>query len=65
MAGSDLLEDRYLKPAEAAKYLGLSEQTIRNKASKGEIPFKKVGSALRFRRAELDQWVESATKAAA
>jgi excisionase family DNA binding protein len=67
MSGSNEIPDRYLKPREAAAYLGLAEGTVRNKASRGELPFSKVGHALRFRVSELDAWVRENTpgKAAA
>lgn len=58
------LSDRLLKPKAAADYLGLAEGTVRNKASAGEIPYKKVGSALRFRKSELDAWIEAETEKA-
>lgn len=58
------LPDRLLTAAEAARYLGYSEGTIRNKASRGEIPFVKLGHALRFRLSELDSWIEAQDAAA-
>jgi excisionase family DNA binding protein len=64
MVGSEFLPDRYLKPAEAAEYLGLAESTIRNKASKGELPFVKIGVALRFRISALDRWIADQNRAA-
>lgn len=51
------MEDRLLTAAEAAQYLGYSEGTIRNKVSAGELPHVKLGTALRFRRSELDTWI--------
>lgn len=54
---SNPLDDRLLTAAEAARYLGYSEGTIRNKASAGEIPFVKLGFALRFRLSELERWI--------
>lgn len=46
---------------EVAAYLKLSTGTIYNKVSKDEIPFLKVGNpgSLRFRRSEIDDWLES------
>lgn len=46
---------------EVAAYLKLSTGTIYNKVSRGEIPFLKVGNpgSLRFRKAEIDSWLES------
>lgn len=64
MDGRENLPDRYLRPSEAAEYLGLAESTVRNKASKGELPFVKIGAALRFRRSALDTWVAEQNKAA-
>lgn len=54
--GNDI-EDRLLTAAEAARYLGYAEGTVRNKAAAGEIPTVKLGTALRFRRSELDAWI--------
>lgn len=58
------LPDRLLTAAEAARYLGYSEGTIRNKASRGEIPSVKLGHALRFRLSELDAWIAEQDAAA-
>ena len=49
--------NRLLKPAEAARFLGLAEGTVRNKASAGELPTVKLGTALRFRLSELEAWI--------
>lgn len=62
------LPDRLLTAAEAARYLGYTEGTVRNKASAGEIPSVKLGHALRFRLSTLDAWIaeqDAAAKAAA
>lgn len=56
----DNLEDRLLTAAEAARFLGYSEGTVRNKASAGELPFVKLPSGgLRFRLSELEAWTRS------
>lgn len=54
---NNALEDRLLTVKEAALYLGFAEGTIRNKVSKNEIPYVKLGKALRFRKSELDRWI--------
>lgn len=51
------LEDRLLTAAEAARYLGYAEGTVRNYAAEGKIPSVKL-PALRFRRSALDAWIE-------
>lgn len=56
---SNAIEDRLLTVDEIAAYLGLKPQTIYNKVSQREIPFEKVGKSVRFRRATIDQWVQS------
>lgn len=50
-------EDRLMTAREAARYLGYAEGTVRNKASSGELPSVKLGTALRFRLSDLDKWV--------
>jgi excisionase family DNA binding protein len=48
-----------------ASHLSMAEGTIRNMANRGEIPFVKIGRALRFRLSEIDAWVRSRQAAAA
>lgn len=53
-------EDRLLTAAEAGRYLGYAEGTVRNKAAAGEIPSVKLPTgALRFRRSSLEEWIQS------
>lgn len=58
---NNLFDDRLLTAKEAAEYLGLAEGTIRNKASRDEVPHIKLGAGpnapLRFRKSELDHWI--------
>ena len=44
---------------EVAKYLGLAERTIYLWAQQGRLPAFKLGSAWRFRRSEVDGWLET------
>ena len=46
-------------PVEVAKYLGMTERTIYQWAQQGKIPAFKVGSVWRFRRSDVDKWLES------
>lgn len=61
---SNVSEDRLLTAREAGRYLGFAEGTIRNKASRDEIPYVKLGRSLRFRKSELDRWIIDQTAAA-
>ena len=53
----------YLRPAEAARYLGLSESTLaklRMQHRRTEGPsFAKVNGCILYRRADLDAWIEN------
>lgn len=55
---NNALEDRLLTVKEAAHYLGYKKGTVYNKVSAGKIPHFKLGTTLRFRRSELDRWIE-------
>ncbi|MDR2194788.1 MAG: PTS sugar transporter subunit IIA [Treponema sp.] len=44
---------------EVAKYLRVSEHTIYNWAQKGEIPAAKIGSVWRFKRVDIERWVDN------
>ena len=46
-------------PAEVGKYLGVAERTIYMWAQQKKIPAFKVGSVWRFRREDVDTWLES------
>ena len=52
-------ENTLMGPAEVAKYLGVSERTLYQWAQSGKVPAFKVGSVWRFRRNEIDRWLES------
>ncbi|NLS97973.1 MAG: helix-turn-helix domain-containing protein [Planctomycetaceae bacterium] len=48
-----------LTPDQAAAYIGMSRRWVYRAASAGEFPRPvKIGSATRWRRSDLDQWVE-------
>jgi len=45
-----------------AQYLKIAEKTAYRFALEGKIPGFKVGSAWRFRKGEIDQWIEKQKK---
>ena len=45
--------------SEVAEYLRVNPQTVYRKAKVGELPAVRIGRAIRFRRAELDQWMKT------
>lgn len=43
---------------EVADYLRLSKDTVYRMANSGKIPASKVGNQWRFRKEDVDQWLE-------
>ncbi|MEM9470005.1 MAG: helix-turn-helix domain-containing protein [Pseudomonadota bacterium] len=42
---------------ELASYLKMAEKTLYRLASNGDVPGFKVGGAWRFRKSEIDKWI--------
>lgn len=56
--------DKWIKLEEAADYLGVNKDTIRNWIRKDNgIPAHKIGKLWKFKKAELDEWVKSGKSA--
>jgi PTS system nitrogen regulatory IIA component len=55
--GDKLLADDILTIEEVAKYLRVSERTVYDWAQKGEIPAGKIGTVWRFKKDEIERWV--------
>ena len=49
---------RFMTTPELAEYLAVSEDAIRNWVKRGEIPFSKLGRALRFDLLIIEQWLK-------
>jgi len=49
---------------EVAAYLKLTEKTAYRLAAEGKIPGFKVGGSWRFRRNEIEKWIDRQTKKA-
>ncbi|TKJ40652.1 hypothetical protein CEE37_06730 [candidate division LCP-89 bacterium B3_LCP] len=43
---------------EAAAFLRISENTLRDWVRKRKIPFSKVNGSLRFKRSKLERWLD-------
>jgi PTS system nitrogen regulatory IIA component len=52
-----MIEDDILTIDDVAKYLRVSERTVYDWAQKGEIPSGKIGTVWRFKKAEIERWV--------
>ena len=49
---------RLLTARELADFLALSPATVLDKWERGELPGFKIGTAVRFRPSEVQQWLE-------
>lgn len=59
-----MLEDRWIGIDEAASYLGVNKDTIRNWIKKENgIPAHKIGKLWKFKKSELDSWIKSGKSA--
>ena len=64
IAVTDNENDRWIGIEEAANYLDVNKDTIRNWIKQGkEIPAHKIGRSWKFKRSELDEWVKSGKSA--
>lgn len=52
------MTDEILTIKELSAYLKISEKTIYRLLSKNEIPAFKVGTAWRFKKETVDQWIK-------
>ena len=53
------MQDDILTIEEVAKYLRVSERTVYDWAQKGEIPAGKIGTVWRFKKQEVENWVNA------
>ncbi|EKO3455974.1 helix-turn-helix domain-containing protein [Vibrio sp. Vb1574] len=53
------MNDQILTLKEVAVYLKLAEKTAYRLASEGKLPGFKVGGSWRFKREDLEAWIES------
>jgi PTS system nitrogen regulatory IIA component len=51
------MDDDILTIEEVAKYLRVSERTVYDWAQKGEIPSGKIGTVWRFKKSDIERWV--------
>ena len=58
-------QDNYIKLEDAAEYLGIKPRTLRSwiKDPKNEVPAHKIGRMWKFKRSEIDAWVNSGKSA--
>ncbi len=52
-------KDELITIKDVAKFLQIAEKTIYRMAADGKIPAFKVGGSWRFKRKEIENWLES------
>lgn len=61
---TELKNDNYISIDEAAEYLGIKTVTLRDWIKRDDsIPAHKIGKLWKFKRSELDAWVQSGKSA--
>lgn len=53
-----MADDRFMTLKEVAEYLHLNERTVYKWAQDGTMPASKLGGTWRFRKSDIDLWVE-------
>jgi PTS system nitrogen regulatory IIA component len=53
-----MMDEEILTIDEVARYLRVSERTVYDWAQKGEIPAGKIGTVWRFKKREIEKWVD-------
>lgn len=56
------MNDEIMTLKEVAVYLKLAEKTAYKLAAAGKLPGFKVGGSWRFKREDIDQWIEDSKK---
>lgn len=60
---NDFYQDNWISLEEAANYMGITKDTVRNWIKKTDIPAHKIGKMWKFKRSELDKWIKSGKSA--
>lgn len=55
-------ENEFWNIQQVSQYLQVKPKTIYNWAESGEIPYYKIGRLIRFKRTDIDAWVEGHRK---
>lgn len=61
---NSVIDDKWINTNEAADYLGIKPSTLREWIKKDDtIPAHKIGKCWKFKKNELDEWVNSGKSA--
>ena len=60
---NERIEDKWIGLEEAAEYMDVTKDTVRNWIKKTDIPAHKIGKLWKFKKSELDAWIKSGRSA--
>lgn len=55
--------EKWIGIEEAAEYMDVTKDTVRNWIKKTDIPAHKIGKLWKFKKSELDAWIKSGRSA--
>jgi len=53
------MEKEYFNIRELAEYLSISKSSLYSKVSQRELPHYKIGHTVRFKKSEIDEWLQT------
>ena len=56
---AQIQNENWISLAEAASYIGVSKDTIRNWIKNSHMPAHKVGRLWKFKKSEIDMWISA------
>ena len=62
MARKSITDERLMTMKDVAEYLQIKERTIYGWVQNGQIPGFKLGNSWRFKREDIDLWIEERKK---
>ena len=60
---NERIEDKWSGLEEAAEYMDVTKDTVRNWIKKTDIPAHKIGKLWKFKKSEIDEWIKSGKSA--
>ena len=60
---NERIEDKWIGLEEAAEYMDVTKDTVRNWIKKTDIPTHKIGKLWKFKKSEIDEWIKSGKSA--
>ena len=60
---NERIVDKWIGLVEAAEYMDVTKDTVRNWIKKTDIPAHKIGKLWKFKKSEIDEWIKSGKSA--